>query len=627
MKKLLLLVLAMQTVLLSAFAGGEQQNHWKIAFFSDLHVSPGNGGAENLRMLVEDVNARKDEFYAVIVAGDLTNHGGRDELDLVKSELEKLEVPYYAIPGNHETNWSDSAGLHFFKLWGDDRFFFRMGNFLIAAFNSGPYLKMGDSNVKKQDIVWVKETLRRELKENDHVLIVSHCPFTGDQGGMSNWAMVLDALDEFPVESAFFGHFHCYGVYDLGGYPGFLCRSVIMGGNIGYTIIEVDSDGLILKERVMGQENEPVLYQVDFASHKELEKLTPADRTGRQLGGVLPKNVKVEKCADYNSSIFSGPATANEVLYTADSAGVIRSQNLVSGEILWSREFPPVSYSTLLIVGDRVVVGLPAGMILGLDRFSGETVWTLETNAPVANDGLVTKDGYVLMGGGSGSFYKLNPENGQILWQFDGVEGAMQARPAYDGKHVVFGAWDQSVYCLDAEDGTLLWRWQGGRPGVLYSPGNCIPVIANHKVFIVAPDRHLTAIDLVTGKTIYRVNHARFRESFGSSPDGEVVYAKTMDGMIVAAETAPDVYTEKWQSDTKMGYEHSPSPVIQLGDTVFAASRLGTLYALNAEDGAVLWSYNCGNSQVNQFAWDDLGKGFYFTLVEGSVFRVSLPEE
>ena len=73
-----------------------------------------------------------------------------------------------------------------------------------------------------------------------------------------------------------------------------------------------------------------------------------------------------------------------------------------------------------------------------------------------------------------------------------------------------------------------------------------MPRIVGKRVFIVAPDRYMTALDLVTGRVIWRVKQRKVRETTGVSGDGSKIYAKTMDGELLAVATAPDSYTEAW---------------------------------------------------------------------------------
>jgi 3',5'-cyclic-AMP phosphodiesterase len=73
---------------------------------SDPHVGADWGGrdpVERLRAAVERVRALPDEVDAVLVSGDLTNDGDAEEYAVVREELGRLGVPYYVLPGNHDS--------------------------------------------------------------------------------------------------------------------------------------------------------------------------------------------------------------------------------------------------------------------------------------------------------------------------------------------------------------------------------------------------------------------------------------------------------------------------------------------------------------------------------------------
>jgi 3',5'-cyclic AMP phosphodiesterase CpdA len=72
---------------------------------SDLHI--GAPAAEHdprrrLRETVEAVLALPDRPHAAIVSGDLTDDGMPDSYAFVRGELERLGLPFYVLPGNHD---------------------------------------------------------------------------------------------------------------------------------------------------------------------------------------------------------------------------------------------------------------------------------------------------------------------------------------------------------------------------------------------------------------------------------------------------------------------------------------------------------------------------------------------
>lgn len=132
------------------------------------------------------------------------------------------------------------------------------------------------------------------------------------------------------------------------------------------------------------------------------------------------------------------------------------------------------------------------------------------------------------------------------------------------------------------------------------SPGHVVPRIAGGKVFIVAPDRAVTCLDLATGRQLWRDNSRKARETTGLGGDGRQFYYKTMDGELAAVDTSADAYRETWCTDLGWGYEYNSCPACVRDGVVYVAGRLGQVAAVR-EDGTLLWSVKCCNSAGNDF--------------------------
>ena len=122
-------------LLTALFGCGEpESDSLKFAFLTDIHIVEGSPNVENLTLAVNEINL--SDVDLVIVTGDITNDGSDAELYLAKSILDKLTKPSLVIPGNHETNWSESAGLSIKELWGDDRFITELNGFILVGFST-----------------------------------------------------------------------------------------------------------------------------------------------------------------------------------------------------------------------------------------------------------------------------------------------------------------------------------------------------------------------------------------------------------------------------------------------------------------------------------------------------------
>jgi len=181
------------------------------------------------------------------------------------------------------------------------------------------------------------------------------------------------------------------------------------------------------------------------------------------------------------------------------------------------------------------------------------------------------------------------------------VNGFIETRPlVYDAK-VIFGAWDQCLYALDAAKGKLLWKWKGGRPGTLFSPAACWPVAANGKVFVVAPDRKMTAIDLASGNQIWRTGAPEYevRETIGISEDQSRVYVRAMNDFFYGFSSASSQPARLWRLNGRFGYDINSAMIVEKGNTVFYGTKNGLLFALDGKKGEIKWEHKIGVGVMN----------------------------
>jgi outer membrane protein assembly factor BamB len=219
--------------------------------------------------------------------------------------------------------------------------------------------------------------------------------------------------------------------------------------------------------------------------------------------------------------------------------------------------------------------------------------WKVHTGAPVVAAAAI-QDGVVYMGGSDGVFRALDLKSGSTKWEFRNVAGFVEAKPLLYENMVIFGAWDTYLYALSLKEGSLLWKWSNGNPGVLFSPAACWPVAAHGKIFIVAPDRAMTAIDAKTGMTIWRSTQHQVRESVGISGDGERIYARCMTDTLLAFNSSAPSATEIWISDCGYGYDIDPSMPQERDGVVYFGTKNGFVIAADAHNGAVLWKHRIG---------------------------------
>src|ERR1051325_9650086 len=72
---------------------------FRFAVINDLHYTDADDGPW-LEAIVERIN--RSDAALCLVLGDLVEHGTLEQLQPVKKILDRLRMPYYTVPGNHD---------------------------------------------------------------------------------------------------------------------------------------------------------------------------------------------------------------------------------------------------------------------------------------------------------------------------------------------------------------------------------------------------------------------------------------------------------------------------------------------------------------------------------------------
>ena len=590
---------------------------FSFALLTDTHISNSNPQPlEDLQRSVADINAMPDVDF-VIVSGDLTESGDRRALETVKSELDRLRVPYYATSGNHETTWSESGVMDFSRVFGSNRFAFTYDSTFFIGFNSGPVIRMADGHVAPQDIAWLQGQLDSVTNYgNSKIIVVTHYPL--QNGDVDNWFDVTDVLRRYNVQCIIGGHYHRNLLFDCDGIPDVINRSNLRGNDSinGYSYITV-TDSIRVSEKRIGQA--PVQWLSLPFEQKHYGAPDPALRPDYSVNEQY-KQVREVWSKQLTGGIYSSPVTDGHTLYIGDDVGTMYALDVRTGKIEWT-------FATgMRIVGSPatdegvVVFGSANDTIYGLRTADGTPLWRVPTKQAVMGAATIYK-GVAYIGGGDGCMRAIDIHTGEVKWVFDQLKNYVLTRPlVYRGK-LYFGCWDTYFYALNLSDGSLVWRWTNGKSNGKLSPASVWPVASDGKIFITAPDRFWTCLDAETGAQIWRTNQYKVRETVGLSEDGKTVYSKCMWDDVVALDAMAREPQVKWVVNAGFGYEHDPCMPLEKGGTLWVGTKNGLFIGMNAKTGQVMWRHKIGNSILNTVL-PLSGKECIVTSSEGTITRI-----
>lgn len=574
----------------SAFA---QQKPLIFVHLSDTHVGSGTG-ADDLRRTVADINAN-DSVQFVIITGDITEFGADAEIQLAKQILDSLNKPWHIIPGNHDGNWSESGANTFKKVFGHETFVFTEGKYIFLGTHCGPNMRMGPGQIPRENIVWLDSVLKT-IPSTTPLIFVNHYP---QDDALNNWFEAIDRLKQKNIQLVLCGHGHSNHLLNFEGIPGIMGRSNLRAKDSvgGYNIVTITNDSVVYRVRIPGIVTKSPwtgvqLRDLHFSDSAAYPR--PSYLVNDSFPSVKEKWVYQDK-----SDIGSGTTANDQFIFTSNTNGEIVALNKKTGKPVWKFKTGGKMYSIPATDGKAVVAGSSDNVIYAVTAANGKLIWKVATGKAVLGHPIINKN-IVYIGGSDGHFRAINIKDGSLRWDFDGVIGFVADKPLIYGNHIYFGCWNNDFYCLDLAAGKLVWKWNNGSGNRMYSPAACFPVAAGNRIFIVAPDRFMTALDANTGKLIWRkqVPDVRVRESMGLSADSSLVFVKTMEGNVYGIATSANDMQPVWKSELNMGYEICPTAIIEMNNTVFIPGQSGLTVALNRADGKILWKHKTSNALV-----------------------------
>lgn len=574
---------------------GQAIEPFSFAWLSDTHIGS-TTAAEDLRTSVGDINSMTGLAF-VVVSGDVTEYGSREQLRAAREILADLKIPSHVIPGNHDTKWSESGATDFGRIWGDDRFYFERGGIVFIGMHQGPLMRMGDGHWAPEDVRWLARTLSR-IGTKKPLIFITHYPI---DNSIANWWVVLDMLKQHNTQAVLCGHGHANRTMEFEGVPGAMGRSNLRARSPGpgFNVVSIDAESMSIALHLGGRETESPWLTVpmgrrDYCTAHEYPR--PDFSTNR-----LWPRVKIGWEHKTGFTIAGGPAVWKDLAIVGDASGTVTALDIRSGRPRWKHKTGGAVYTTPAVNGGRVFVTSTDGSIYALKVETGRRLWRHALTRPIVASPLAAGD-RVYTGSSEAKYVALDAATGKEIWSFGGVKGFIEARPLmHDGK-VIFGAWDQHLYALDAGSGTLAWAWKSDRPGTLLSPAACEPVAARGKVFIAAPDRFLTAIDAKTGATLWRTNQWVVRETLGLSGDGQRAYVREMNDKFAAIDTAAPGPRAAWTTNAGFGYDINAAQIVERDDLVYYGTKNGMVMALDGKTGAIVWKHKMGVALVNTLA-------------------------
>ncbi len=590
-----------------------------FAHVTDTHVGS-QTGAEDLVKTIADIN-RLTNIDFVLFTGDITEFGSDEELLTAKKIIDQLQKPRYIVPGNHDSKWSESGNNSFVKIFGAEQFSFEKNGFLFVGTASGPNMRMAPGMVPREQIVYLDSVLLHRHSVNQPVIFINHYPL---DASLSNYYKVIDLLKTVNIQATLLGHGHTNQLFNFEGIPGIMGRSNLQTPKTeaGYNLVTIENDSLYYSERLSSGKTLPGWCKIPIGKTQISQEKTTITRPDYSLNIKYPDVKKIWSLQD-NSDIGTAIGCFKNIAVYANTAGEIVAINASTGNRLWNYRTAGKIYSSPAISKNKVVCASTDQNIYCLDLKSGKLLWLFPTIKPIVASPVI-ENNRIYIGSSEGIFRCIDLATGNLIWQFDSVKNFVECKPLLLKKSVCFGSWGNTFYSLDKNSGNLLWKREKYNNRML-SPAAVWPVAANGKIFLAAPDRHLSALDEQTGDQIWDSGKYSCREAIGISMNGNLVYIKNMnEGNVDAFYTKPSEQKLAWECKTDLGYEIGPSPIVESNKYIFVPTASGVVVAIEKRTHAVAWKYKVSNALLNSVL--PVGKNHLLvSVLDGQIVCLKIP--
>ncbi|WP_353072473.1 metallophosphoesterase family protein [Tunturiibacter gelidoferens] len=210
--------------------------------FGDLHMT--KAGEQNhldLAGIVNEVNqAFADSVSFVFLPGDIADDGSCSAYAVVRGELDRLNVPWCSIIGDHDVHENSFANFRE-AMSEQTHYAFTVGCTRFLAMNAFDVPEPPSFTVFKEQLRWSEQELQQATKKGQAKVLLLHCyPSDLKVGGEE----VSRLVREYDVRLIDMGHTHYNEIANDGWtlYSATRSTGQIEEGPVGYSVTNIDGD-------------------------------------------------------------------------------------------------------------------------------------------------------------------------------------------------------------------------------------------------------------------------------------------------------------------------------------------------------------------------------------------------
>jgi outer membrane protein assembly factor BamB len=310
-----------------------------------------------------------------------------------------------------------------------------------------------------------------------------------------------------------------------------------------------------------------------------------------------------------DAPIRGTPAVQDGALFVGSSDGVFHAIDAKTGIERWRLRTGGAITSSPAAAQGRVFFASRDGSLYAVDAKAGRVLWSHRFGPDLGSQNYwdyylsspILADGSLFIGSGDGHLYAFDAATGRVRWRQDAGSRIRATAAVRDGL-VVYGTMGGRVCAVNQADGAPRWCFATeGAAHRFEDAGNdttsvfASPTIAGGLVAVGGRDGFLYALDLATGRQVWRTTHDGSSWILSTAFDGESLYVGSGSALIVQAAD-PATGAERWRFATRGAVFGS---LAVAGDSVVFSDFTGTLYAIDKRNGALRWQFGMGGRALS----------------------------
>jgi outer membrane protein assembly factor BamB len=315
------------------------------------------------------------------------------------------------------------------------------------------------------------------------------------------------------------------------------------------------------------------------------------------------------------------PAVAYDKVFAANRQGRVNAYDQVTGKKLWSKNFAiydneglTSGVSNLFSSGlsakiagglsvayETVFFGTENGEVVALDANTGEQKWITTVKGEVLAAPAIDA-GIVLINTGSGLIFALNADNGEEIWSSESDVPPLSLRgvssPAAVNGGAIIGTATGKLIVNILESGQTAWEQVISAATGVTELDRIVdidsePLVSGGNVYVISYDGTLAAVELRTGRVIWKREYKSFRRL---SLSGSTLYLVDVNSNVYALDSRNGV--ELWsQGALKERLLTGATPV---GNYLVAGDKFGYLHWFDQADGKIVARLEVGSDDEDE---------------------------